>query len=343
MKKIISIEKNIALFAVLFCLCFYSQAQDPHFSQYFASSMTVNPAFAGEGVDDWRASANFRSQWWGAFVAPYTTTTIAVEKRFASPKTTKNYFAMGGYLLSDASNNGLLKNTFVSLDLAYHVSLDAKGDEQLAVGMSATYANRLIDANKLSFQSQFGSMGFQRTAPSGEVIDILSNKYVDINAGVNYSKKENNWGYHLGAAVFHAGGPEEGVYKGNQYSLPRRINFSGGLNFDLTNGNGLAISSMYEKQGSNDIFTLGGLYKIGINKNETFSSLDLGLWNRFGDALYPYFGMEGRNWQAGFTYDIVTSGVRTGSNSVQSIELSLIWSFGKLANSTHRNGAGLCF
>ena len=343
MKRIISIEKSIALFAVMFCFCISSYAQDPHFSQYFAASMTVNPALAGEGVDDWRAAANFRSQWWGAYVAPYTTTTIALEKRFASKKTANNYFALGGYLLSDASNNGLLKNTYISLDLAYHVSLDAKGDEQLGVGMSATYANRLIDANKLSFQSQFGSMGFQRTAPSGEAIDILSNKYLDINAGVNYSKREKNWGYHLGAAVFHAGGPEEGVYKGNQYTLPRRINFSGGLNFEMSNGNALDITSMYEKQGSNGIFILGGMYKIGISKNETFSSFNLGLWNRFNDALYPYVGMEGKNWMAGLSYDIVTSDLRTASNSVQSIELSLIWSFGKLAKSSSRNGVGLVF
>lgn len=343
MKRNLYIEKRIALVGIIFCFCFPSQAQDPHFSQYFASSMTVNPAFAGEGVDDWRVSANFRSQWWGAFVAPYTTTTIALEKRLASRKTTQNYFAIGGYLLSDASNNGLLKNTYVSLDLAYHVSLDSKGDDQLAVGMSATYANRLIDADKLSFQSQFGSMGFQRTAPSGEAIDILSNRYIDISAGVNYLKKEKNWGYHLGVAVFHAGGPAEGVYKGNQYSLPRRINFSGGLDFDMSNDNVLAIGSMYEKQGSNGIFTLGGLYKIGIHKNETFSSFDLGLWNRFGDALYPYIGTEGKNWQAGFTYDVVTSGVRTGSNSVQSIELSLIWLFGKSEKSSSRNGVGLVY
>jgi len=341
MKKNNTIRRSNTLLIALFIFCLKSQAQDPHFSQFFTSPLTVNPALAGEGVSDWRASANFRSQWWGGYVAPYTTKTVSIEKRFSKDKSSNNYFALGGYLLSDASNNGLLKNTYFSLDLSYHISLDAQGDEQISGGLSTTYANRLIDADKLSFQSQFGSMGFQRTAPSGEVIDLLANRYIDINAGINYSKKNTDWGYHIGAAVFHAGGPSEGAYKGNQYSLPRRFTISGGADFSMPNDNTLYLSSMYEKQGSNGIFTLGGQYKLGIHNNETLSSLNLGLWNRFGDAIYPYVGLEGKNWLGGISYDIITSGVATGASSIQSLEVSLVWTFGKSSNNHSGKGVGL--
>ena len=65
-----------------------AQAQDPHFSQYFASPMTLNPSLIGKDVADWRAAINFRTQWWGSGISPYTTTTISLEKRLAPAKST---------------------------------------------------------------------------------------------------------------------------------------------------------------------------------------------------------------------------------------------------------------
>ena len=318
-------------------------AQDPHFSQYFTSPLTMNPALTGEGVKDWRVAANYRSQWWGSYVAPFTTTTLSFEKVIPSKKSENNFLSVGGYLLSDASNNGLLKNTYVSLDVSYHLSLDAEGDEQLSGGLAAAYANRLLDADKFSFQSQFGSMGFQRSIPSGESINILSNKYVDVNAGLNYSKQNDHWGYHAGVALFHAGGPSEGVYNGNQYSLPRRWNFSGGTFFNMSNDNVLYFSSVYEKQGSNGIFTLGSQYKIAVRNNQTLNSFNLGIWSRFGDAVYPYVGLEGKNWLAGISYDMVTSSVATVSSSVQSMEFSLIWNFGSGGRSVKKEGVNIVY
>ena len=39
------------------------QAQDPHFSQFFASPLTLNPAFTGKFDGVWRLAANHRDQW----------------------------------------------------------------------------------------------------------------------------------------------------------------------------------------------------------------------------------------------------------------------------------------
>src|SRR3954469_25815536 len=46
----------------LFCLS-ATQAQDIHFSQYNASPLLLNPATAGMNEGDYRAYANFRTQW----------------------------------------------------------------------------------------------------------------------------------------------------------------------------------------------------------------------------------------------------------------------------------------
>jgi type IX secretion system PorP/SprF family membrane protein len=321
--------KKRLLVAITMFICLYSQAQDPHFSQYFTSPMTLNPALIGKGIADWRALANFRSQWWGSTdAAPFTTFTASLEKNFRSGIEGKSVFGLGVSMLSDRSNSGLLQNNFFTMGAAYNIALDGKGNELLGVGIEGTYANRMVDAGKFQFQSQFGSMGFQRSSPSGDPVSILSNHYWDVNVGLHYSAvyPVSKWGYQLGVAVYHTGTPQEGVFSSTTYSIARRVSLQGGLVFYLNNGDEVNISAINESQGQNSIFTLGGVYKTSI-KSGAIESLHLGLWNRFRDALYPYIGIESKNWLIGVSYDVINSEIRNSYNSVQSMEFSFAWHF----------------
>jgi type IX secretion system PorP/SprF family membrane protein len=324
-------NKNIFLaIACLFALG-TAKAQDPHFSQYFSSPMTVNPALTAKNIGDWRALANFRSQWWGsAEIAPFTTTAASIEKKFATGVTGNNSLGFGLSLVSDASNSGLLKNNYFTFGAAYHLTLDAKNNEHLSLGLQVVYANRLVDASQFDFQSQFGSMGFQRSIPSGDPVNILSNHYADVNAGIYYDKRitDKKWGYHLGASIFHAGTPVEGVYSNSTYRVPRRYSAQGGLTFYRDNGDVIDISMISDNQAQSHVFTAGGVYRIKTN-DDTIDALHIGVWNRFGDAIYPYIGVQGTNWLVGLSYDIVNTKVSNAYNSVQSAEFSLAWYFGK--------------
>ncbi|MES2374644.1 MAG: PorP/SprF family type IX secretion system membrane protein [Bacteroidota bacterium] len=333
--------KKKLLFAVLVsaaCMqCADVYAQDPHFSQYFNSPMTINPALTGKDIADWRVLANFRSQWWGGSeTAPFTTTAISLEKAYQKGAGGKSSLGIGLSLLSDASNSGLLKNNFFAFGTAYNLALDRNGDEQIGLGLEAVYANRLVDGNKLELQSQFGSMGFQRSIPSGDPINTISNHYFDMNVGVYYSKyyPSNNWGFRAGAAIFHVSTPEEGVYNSNTYNINMRYSFQAGLVFKSTNGNELNVSAVNDRQGSNNIFSLGGVYKIKLMDN-AMQSFNIGAWNRFNDSFYPYIGLEGQNWLVGLAYDIVNEKRNLALNGVQSIEFSLAWHF----NSPRKAGA----
>ncbi|PZP41957.1 MAG: hypothetical protein DI598_17590, partial [Pseudopedobacter saltans] len=55
--------KKLVLCLFLTPLIIYANAQDPHFSQYFAAPMTINPALTGKFDGDFRANVNFRNQW----------------------------------------------------------------------------------------------------------------------------------------------------------------------------------------------------------------------------------------------------------------------------------------
>jgi type IX secretion system PorP/SprF family membrane protein len=301
-------------------------AQDPHFSQYFASPLTVNPSFTGKNVEDIRIAANARSQWWGSTISPYNTATISIEKRIAANRTGDDQLAIGAILLTDGSNNNILKNNFFGVSAAYNKALSADGVNSLGVGLSVHYANRILDVSKFQFQSQFGSMGFQREIPSNDFIAIQNNSYVDVNAGVNFSHNQSNWGYTVGVGYFHAGRPTEGVYQNNRYQLDPRTTISINNWYEVGSNKGkLQLNAIGHFQGNTHVYTLGGIYQIPLLGDETLESVNLGLFHRFGDAFYPYVALQATRWLVGISYDAVSSQVKTAYNSVSSMELSFVW------------------
>ena len=67
---------QILILTVVFTNAVY--AQDPSFSQFFASPLTLNPALTGKFNGDLRAAGNYRNQWPDVNRA-YITSTISVD------------------------------------------------------------------------------------------------------------------------------------------------------------------------------------------------------------------------------------------------------------------------
>ena len=55
--------KNLFAFVLLTVLCNGLYAQDPHFSQFFSSPLTLNPAFTGKFDGAVRFIGDYRNQW----------------------------------------------------------------------------------------------------------------------------------------------------------------------------------------------------------------------------------------------------------------------------------------
>jgi hypothetical protein len=56
--------------------------------------------------------------------------------------------------------------------------------------------------------------------------------------------------------------------------------------------------------------------------------MNLGVWDRFGDAVYPYIGIEAASWLLGLSYDVPTSNVSNSFRNLQSFEISFTCLFG---------------
>ena len=71
--------KHVSIFILFFLLgCSFVQAQDPHFSQFFASPLTLNPAFTGKFNGTVRVAGNYRNQW-PEINRAYVTNTASVD------------------------------------------------------------------------------------------------------------------------------------------------------------------------------------------------------------------------------------------------------------------------
>ena len=101
--------KNTILFVALIVSGITLKAQDPHFSQFFASPLTLNPAFTGKFDGEWRLAANHRDQW-PSIPKAYVTTSASVDFGIMKSRIPKgDVFGIGISGLSDQSADAALK------------------------------------------------------------------------------------------------------------------------------------------------------------------------------------------------------------------------------------------
>src|SRR5690606_32403618 len=116
--------KKILLSAiVLGGMVFSAQAQDVHFSQYFASPLTLNPAQTGLITGDWLVFVNFINQWFTMSVNPYINGNIAYYMPLLRGKFPEGD-ALGVVVLGlfDRAGAGGYQNTTLGISVAYHKS-----------------------------------------------------------------------------------------------------------------------------------------------------------------------------------------------------------------------------
>src|ERR1700712_1189527 len=177
-------RKIIWVLAVVLPLSGGLYAQDLHFSQFFNSPLTTNPANTGFIPDaDYRLGASYRNQYSSILAAPYKTISIFGDAQLFRNQLENGWLGLGGVILSDVAGSGGLRSTKIYGSLAYHQQLG--NSSLLSAGFNVGWANKRIDVSKLSFPDQFDGKFFDNTLPSSVVLNASSVSYMDIQAGLN--------------------------------------------------------------------------------------------------------------------------------------------------------------
>lgn len=307
----------------LFC-CSKGFSQDPDFSQFFASPLTVNPALTGNFYGQWMGISNFRNQWAGP-VSPYKTVSLCFQSK-AMKKVTgeNNTLGFGGMIINDESMDGAFKSIYSSFTSAYHVTLDADNQQHIGIGLGGIYANRRIDFAKLSFPAQFSNGSFDLSLPNGETSLSAMKPFWSATAGFVYSYT-GDFNFDIGVAGFHFNKPSQTVLQdGNQFVYPRYVlhsNFETYLNEQVV----LAANVIYQKQKSTASLLIGGTLGYNLSTDDDAPMMfNAGAWYRNKDAIIPYLGLTVNNFQFGLTYDVTISKLKDAAIKPRTFELSLI-------------------
>ncbi|MEO6328545.1 MAG: PorP/SprF family type IX secretion system membrane protein [Ginsengibacter sp.] len=319
-------KKTACILLTSLCLSFFLKAQDPHFSQFFSSPLTLNPALTGKFDGSLRVAGNYRNQW-PAFNNVYTTSTLSVDFPVMQKNIPENdTWGIGILALTDKAGGGILTNNYVGVSSSYHKALNEDGYSQIGAGFQATYGQKRLDNSKLYFEDQLTPFGFTGVSQDIFTSDNLNINYVDINAGIIYtgsSTDRNN--YYIGASVYHINKPKES-FKGGNWNISPRATLSAGGYFPVSDLLTLHTSAIYQVQSKASETVIGGAIAANLNEGEVNpSTVYAGAWIRLKDALIPYIGLEFSGMRIGASYDINTSGLKAASESRGGMEISLIY------------------
>ena len=317
--------RKLFILTVAVFVSFFAQAQDPHFSQFFASPLTLNPAFTGKFDGQFRLAANHRDQW-PSIPKAYVTTSASVDFGLLKNKIPEgDVFGIGISALSDQSADAALKLNYGSLSLSYHKALDENGYNTIGAGFQTTYSSAILDFSKLTFEDQLTQNGF--TGTTAENLSNGSNQnYVDVNAGLLYSGSSDGMNnFYLGLSIYHINRPNLSFID-KVWNLSPRMTIHGGGTFPLNDMLSVNASAIHQIQNKASETLIGGALSANLNNDaDNPTNVYFGSWIRFKDAIIPYVGIEVNGLRIGASYDVNTSSLKAATSSKGGSEFSLIY------------------
>lgn len=319
----IAVFCSVSLFSVIH----QGYTQDLHFSQFFNSPLTTNPANTGFiPQSDYRVGVQYRSQW-SSIPVPFKTMSIFGDAQVFRDRFETGWVGLGGVILRDVAGSGNLTSTKIYGSAAYHQMLGNTG--LLSAGFNLGIANKRIDVTKFTFDNQWNGKFFDISAPSGEAFASNSISYLDVQLGLNYAYFPTDDIYlHAGFSVHHVNRPKETFFvESASYDnrvAPRYIAFADGV-IKLNDQWIISPGAYFSTQAKATELTLG----LHANYNLTGDGeqqLIGGVYYRSGDAFIPMIGYQWKNIRFMFSYDATTSALKNYNNMYGATEFALQYS-----------------
>ncbi|WP_412466251.1 PorP/SprF family type IX secretion system membrane protein [Pedobacter sp. KLB.chiD] len=304
--------------AVLVSLLFTAKSfaqTDPHFSQYYANPLYLNPALTGVIDGDYRATVNFKQQW-SALNSSFLTGGASFDM---APK--KN-FAFGATVLNQRA--GELDFNYLSalVSGSYRLRFGAEGLQMVSFGLQAGIINRSFDFSQARFGNQFNPIsGYDGGMMSGETLSSQSSLVPDVNAGIMFfdGDPNKNVNVFLGASAAHLTRPMD-RFSGTNSRIPVRFTAHGGARIRASELLDIVPNAMFMYQGNTDEVLLGAYAQLNVNPS---ANILFGGNYRNKDAAIAFVGLQLKNMVFGLSYDVNTSSFNRASNSNGGLELSI--------------------
>ncbi len=335
---------QLAVTAMMFVafLLFLPKAysQDKHFTQFYASPLTLNPALSGAMEGSYRVGAIYRDQWRKVLDNPIKTFSMAADLRFEANrrKNTEDAIGLGIMFFNDKVSVVDFSTTQIAVSLAYHKALGLDQDKFLSIGIQGGLTQRNVNYGTLNFHDEFnGTSGY--TLTSSEVLRGNNFAFPDLNVGVNYTSKFGGEGsFFAGASFHHILQPKVSFYedpttttilKGGKLYPKINAQLSASIPFDRSNRVSMQPRLLAAMQGPHMEINTGTNFRFALGQYGG-SALHFGTWARpvrddggFGfDAVVALFGLEINSILFGLSYDL-NIGALQANQRQSAIEISI--------------------
>ncbi len=311
------------------------RAQSPVFSQYYASSLYLNPALSGLEKDIYMGM-NYRSQWSSVGV-PFNTFQFSFIKPLLKPGTrVKHLGGLGATFLNDiAGPNKEFKSQGLMISGAYNFHLSKYGNNIVTIGLQAGALQQRVSDGAMQWASQYspglgydGNLSGESGGIGNQVINPL------LNAGVVWFYTTRGRLSYRSTSAFSGLAvsniiPSRGFTGDSREPSVLLLKFHGGL-ASVWNRK-LEISPNYLLQYQNRSFqvNLGSYFSYYFHPpylhNSKSTKVMFGAWYRLNDAFILSTGFSNRSWNLGFSYDTNVSSLGRNFGYANAYELSLAY------------------
>jgi type IX secretion system PorP/SprF family membrane protein len=320
MSRLQHFKKISSQILVLTAFCIFSgylKAQDPVFSQFYATPLQLNPAFAGSSSAPFIA-LNYRAEQ-PAFQtgAAYSTFSASYDQYFKGIKS-----GIGLSLMADDQGQGILRKNYASLAYAYRVDINRQFSAKLGIEVGGIMSN--LNWDKLVFLDQIDPISGSTDPSKEQRPALLTKTFFDVSAGMLVYGK----GFHAGFSAKHLATPNEGFLGVNQnlrVGLPIRWTIHSGYEIITRkatrrrSADYITPNLLYVKQGDFGQ-VVGGAFG-------SFGPISAGLWYRHGfanpDALISMIGFRQNFFKIGYSYDFTINGLNGGGRHEVSLLINL--------------------
>ncbi len=309
--------------------------QNPHFSQYYAAPLYLNPALAALEKSGY-VGLNYRDQWRSLGFAQKTGQLSLVLPVYGRSPERVALGSLGATAYNDVLGEN---NSFRATGAALSVSraLYNGASHVVAAGVQAGVTQKRLDAGGLQWGSQYDpSVGFNPGLVPAAALLTDQRVFAVVHAGLLWhynhfrAEEEPDWSLFAGLAAGNLNRPDESLL-GEKSRLPVLYKFHGGLHWRVSNRVGVSPNWLVMRQNGVHQVNAGAYFDYAVaaahRGKQTPLRLSAGAWYRLGDAFIWSVGTACKNYTFGFSYDVNVSSLRYGTGGRGAYECSLAYRF----------------
>ena len=302
---------------------FNALSQDIHFSQFYSSPLTLNPALTGRFDGAYRFVGNGRQQWRSVTI-PYQSYGGSLDAKGLNKLKGLGY---GLSVYNDRTGDSRYNTFLINLALSYTFKISKDSTLFLTLGAQTGATQTKIDYSNLRYDNQYNGFQYDPNIPTSESFANTGKLNFNLNSGILVTKElKGRSSISTGFSLNNVNNPQKSFFNAADIKLDRRFNINLSSVFMLAKKVDLLPSILFMSQGKFTEFTGGTSARYIISdKPEKYKAIYIGFWSRIVDAGIITAGMDYENLYVGLSYDINYSSLTPASRSRGAVEMSVIY------------------